>query len=91
MAQPRTLVVLPPDLVKEVDALVGSRKRSAFFAELARKELKRRRLLLLLDEKTPIWRDEDHPEMKGKPEEWVRGVRREWEHRLTKETKRRNR
>jgi len=35
---------LPAGLKREIDALAGSRKRSAFFQEAAERELKRRRL-----------------------------------------------
>ncbi len=41
----RTHVILPDDLLAEIDALVGKRKRSAFISEAASKEIKRRRLI----------------------------------------------
>ncbi len=68
-------VVLPPDLVREIDKIVGSRGRSAFLAELARREIKRQRLLQLFKRKEPIWKDEDHPELKDGAAAWVRKMR----------------
>jgi hypothetical protein len=41
----RTHVILPDDLLEEIDKLVGERKRSEFLSEAASKELKRRRLI----------------------------------------------
>jgi metal-responsive CopG/Arc/MetJ family transcriptional regulator len=40
----RTHVVLPPDLVAEVDRLVGARRRSQFFADAAVEKLARLKL-----------------------------------------------
>ncbi len=44
MAQTRAHVVLPEELVKQVDAVVGKRGRSKFFAEAVEAQLKRLRL-----------------------------------------------
>ena len=41
----RTHVVLPEELLREVDELVGPRQRSQFFADAAREKLARARLL----------------------------------------------
>lgn len=40
----RAHVVLPPDLVRESDALVGKRRRSKFLAEAVREKLARIKL-----------------------------------------------
>ncbi len=64
MATRRAHVVLPDDLVSEIDKIVGARGRSAFLAELARREIKRRNLLAMFQRNEPIWKDEDHPELK---------------------------
>jgi len=71
----RAHVVLPEDLVREIDKIVGSRGRSAFLAELAKREIKRRQLLHLFKRKEPIWKDEDHPELKDGAVAWVRKTR----------------
>jgi hypothetical protein len=73
----RTHVILPQDLLAEIDALVGPRGRSAFLVETARSELKRRQLLAFLRSDEPVWRDEDHPELAGGSEAWVRSLRSE--------------
>jgi len=82
MAQQRAHIVLPTRLVREIDAIAGARGRSAFLADLARREIKRRRLLEVLKRDEPIWKDEDHPELKGGATNWVRNMRAEAEERL---------
>ena len=80
----RAHVVLPEDLVREIDKIAGSRGRSAFLADLARREIKRQQLLLLFKRKEPIWKDEDHPELKNGAIAWVRKMRAESEARFQK-------
>lgn len=75
----RAHVVLPEDLVSEIDKIVGSRGRSAFLADLARREIKRRHLLEVFKSEESIWKDEDHPELKDGAAEWVRKLRAESE------------
>lgn len=82
MQRRRTLIQVPPDLVVEIDALVGPRKRSAFLVELARREIKRQKLLKVFENKEPIWRDVDHPEFAGESDAWVREMRAEAEKRF---------
>ena len=82
MATRRAHVVLPDDLVSEIDKIVGARGRSAFLAELARREIKRRNLLAMFQRNEPIWKDEDHPELKDGASEWVRSMRSESEARF---------
>lgn len=71
----RAHVVLPEDLVREIDKIAGSRGRSAFLADLARREIKRLQLLEFFRRKGPIWKDEDHPELKDGAAAWVRKTR----------------
>ncbi len=59
----RTHIMIPNELVDEIDELVGKRGRSAFITEAARTELDRRRLARALVESEGSWRDEDHPEL----------------------------
>jgi metal-responsive CopG/Arc/MetJ family transcriptional regulator len=74
----RTPVVLPPELVDEVDRLVGQRRRSQFFTEAAREKLARVRLVAaahkaagsLADVPTPEW------ESSEAAARWVRRSRR---------------
>jgi hypothetical protein len=89
MSTRRAHVVLPDDLVSEIDKIAGSRGRSAFLADLARREIKRRRLLELFKRKEPIWKDKDHPELKGGAAAWVREMRAQSEARFQKIGRRR--
>lgn len=77
MSHKRAHVVLPDDLLSEIDALVGQRGRSAFLVEVLRDEVGRRRLLKVLGDPEPIWKDEDHPELAEGSDTWVRKVREE--------------
>ena len=89
-ATKRTHVVLPETLVREIDKIAGSRGRSAFLADLAKREIKRHQLLELFKRKEPIWKDEDHPELKDGAAAWVRKIRAESEARFRRIQKRRN-
>ncbi|MGA3324897.1 MAG: hypothetical protein ABSF45_10515 [Terriglobia bacterium] len=75
----RAHVVLPKDLVIQIDALVGKRRRSAFLTEIARREVKRRRLQAFLASETPAWNPDDHPEIDaaGGAAAWVKKMRHE--------------
>jgi hypothetical protein len=73
---------MPADLIKEIDALVGPRGRSAFIAETARAELRKRRLLEFFSREEPAWKAEDHPEWpNGDSDAWVRSLREGWSER----------
>jgi len=77
----RAHILLPEDLLREIDAIVGQRGRSAFLVETARQEVRRRRLLSFLEGKEPAWKDKDHPELAAGADTWVRQLRRESESR----------
>jgi hypothetical protein len=79
MSTQRAHILIPDDLLREIDALVGPRGRSAFLLETARQELRRRKLLQFLESGTAAWRAEEHPELDGGSAKWVRGLRREAE------------
>ena len=79
MSTVRTHVVLPEDLVREIDQLVGPRGRSAFIEETAREAVRRKRLLQFLRTKEPAWKAENHPELAGGSAKWVRKIRAEGE------------
>lgn len=76
MATTRTHVILPAEVLREIDALVGQRGRSAFLAEVAQQEVRRRKLLALLDRKDAAWKAKDHPELKRGAAAWVSKMRR---------------
>ena len=73
----RTHILLPEDLVREIDALVGPRGRSAFLVETARNEVRRKKLLQFLDSDEPAWEEKNHPELAQGAAEWVRKLRAE--------------
>lgn len=78
MATLRAHIVLPAELVQEIDELVGPRGRSAFLVETASKEIKRRKLLAFLESNEPTWSDGNHPDLAEKgTSEWVRSLRSE--------------
>ena len=80
----RTHVVLPAQLVAEIDALVGARQRSRFIAQAAEQRLQQERLLRALEAGFGAWKDEDHPELNGPDGTagWVRQRREEDDRRL---------
>jgi hypothetical protein len=63
MPRYRVLVPYPAEVIAEIDKIVAHGKRTAFLVELAKRELKRRRLLELFERTEPIWKPEDHPEI----------------------------
>ncbi len=87
MGSQRAHIVLPDELVDEIDSLVGPRGRSAFLVDTARAELRRRRLLAFLQNPEPAWKDKDHPELRGGTGAWVKKIRRESEARLARVTR----
>lgn len=84
MKTKRAHILLPQDLVKEIDSIVGPRGRSAFLVETAREAVRRRKLLRFLESETPAWKDADHPELARGAAEWVRELRQEGEAQRTK-------
>ena len=79
MAHKTTHVVLPQAHLAEIDALVGERTRSAFLSEVAAREVRRRRLLEILNRDAPVWDPADRPDIEeaGGAAAWVRKMRRE--------------
>jgi hypothetical protein len=77
----RAHILIPGDLLREIDALVGPRGRSAFLLETARQEVQRRKLLRFLESGHPEWKAEDHPELADGSAAWVREMRQQGERR----------
>ena len=73
----RTHVVVPEELVKEIDRLSGKRKRSWFITQAVRKEIQRLNFLKAVKETAGAWQDKDHPEFKKGIDNWVRKLREE--------------
>ena len=82
MATQRTHIVLPAELLKEIDELVGPRGRSAFIAETVKAELRKRWWLNYLDHGEPIMKDEDHPEFGNGTKAYLDELRRPWQKRI---------
>lgn len=82
MGTQRAHILLPQDLLKEIDDLVGPRGRSAFLVETARAEVRRQKLLKWLESKDPFWHDSDHPELAEGADVWVHNMRQENDARL---------
>jgi hypothetical protein len=75
----RAHILLPEDLLREIDALVGPRGRSSFLVETAREEVRRQKLLRFLKNEDPDWKSEHHPELAEGAASWVRKLRTESE------------
>jgi len=75
----RAHVILPEDLLREVDDLVGPRKRSEFFVDAAREKIARERLRRAAHKLGGSLADKDIPgwESSQAAREWVRSMRRE--------------
>jgi len=84
MKTKRAHILLPHDLVKEIDSIVGPRGRSAFLVETAREAVRRKKLLRFLENSTPAWSDVDHPELASSAGAWVRELRKENEKKGTR-------
>jgi metal-responsive CopG/Arc/MetJ family transcriptional regulator len=82
----RTHLVLPDDLVKQVDATVGKRKRSRFVEEAVREKLRRQTLLAAISKTAGMLSTEDHPQWTTSEQSaaWVRESRRRDNYRLEK-------
>ena len=80
----RTHIVIPQQLVADIDAVVGKRGRSGFLAQAAEKELARLRQIKALEAAAGAWKDKDHPELRQGAAKWVKKLRREYDQRLEK-------
>jgi hypothetical protein len=77
MSTRRAHVLLPEDLLQEIDTLVGPRGRSSFLVETARQEVRRQKLMQFLEGKDPAWKNKNHPELAEGAAAWVRKLRTE--------------
>jgi metal-responsive CopG/Arc/MetJ family transcriptional regulator len=75
----RTNLLLPKELVDEVDHFAGERGRSRYVAEALRARLKRDRLREAVERTSGAWSAVDYPEFatSEKVVEWVRARRAE--------------
>ncbi len=70
MAEKRAGILLPDDLLADVDALAGPQGQLVFLTEIIREEVNRRRLLQILRDPEPILKPGDYPEFKNGSEAW---------------------
>ncbi len=75
----RTNLMLPPELVAEVDRIAGPRNRSRYVAEAVAARVRRDHLKEVWDRSFGILKTEDHPEWATSEMvvEWVRALRAE--------------
>jgi metal-responsive CopG/Arc/MetJ family transcriptional regulator len=75
----RTNLLLPKELVDEVDHFAGERGRSRYVADALRARLKRDRLKEAIEKTAGVLRPEDYPEWATSEQvvEWVRARRSE--------------
>ena len=81
-AKKRTHVLVPKELVEEIEKLFGKRKHSWFITQAVKKELRRLNFLEAVKETAGAWKDGDHPEFKKGSDSWVRSLREEDKKRL---------
>lgn len=74
----RAHVVMPAELIKEIDEVVGGRNRSRFVAEAAAEKLARLKRLRAFEKFAGFIQDGEVPEWDTKEStiEWVRALRR---------------
>lgn len=82
----RTHVIIPNQLVAEIDGLVGKRGRSQFLVQAATVEVKRQRQLAALKAATGAWNEADHPELKDGALAYQKKLRAESDRRRTPKT-----
>jgi hypothetical protein len=75
----RTNLLLPKELVDEVDHIAGPRGRSRYVAEALRARLRRDRLRGVVNRTTGVLRPENYPDWSTSEQvvEWVRARRSE--------------
>ena len=79
--RPPVLVPFPQDVIAALDEVVPPGDRNAFLVELTKHEIKRRRLLKILENPETIWKPEDHPDIDDSGA-WLRELRRQSEARF---------
>ena len=77
-------LVIPYNILEEVDQIAGKRKRSSFIAEATREKLERERFLKTLDETQGAWSDKNHPDLKTsrEMEQFIRNKRKSYQKKL---------
>ena len=77
----RIQIIVPNEMIKEIDEFVGPRMRSEFFAAAAEEQLRRLRLVRAINKVAGSLKDVDIPgwETPESTVEWVMRQREEWD------------
>ncbi len=77
-------LVIPHEVLEEVDRIAGKRKRSLFITEATREKLERELFLKTLDETKGAWADKNHPELRTNKdvEQFIREKRQSYRKRM---------
>jgi len=84
VATRRTHIILPEQLVEDIDRMVGRRRRSGFIVQAAETELMRLRQLAAIEKVTGSWKSRNHPELAQGAAHWVSRLRQQSDQRLDK-------
>ena len=72
----RTNVILPDNLVAEIDRIAGARKRSEFLAEAVRERIYREKLKVAFEKARGILKDDPRFATSAKVRKYIRDFRR---------------
>ena len=77
-------LIIPREILDEVDRIAGKRRRSFFIAEATRERVERERFLKVLDGTRGAWTDKNHPDLNTDPdvEQFIREKRRSYRNRI---------
>jgi len=78
----RTHIVVPEELIREIDRLSGKRKRSQFITRAIKREIQRLNYIIAVRETSGTWEDNSHSELSDGSESWVRTLREKDKKRL---------
>jgi hypothetical protein len=70
-------LVIPQEILDEVDHIAGKRRRSLFIAQATKEKLDRERFIKTLEETRGTWSDDRHPDLRrpGDTETYIRKAR----------------
>jgi hypothetical protein len=70
-------LVIPQEILDEVDRVAGKRKRSLFIAQATKEKLDRERFIKTLQETSGTWINDRHPDLRspGDMETYIRKAR----------------
>ncbi len=73
----RIHVIFPAQIARELDLMLGRRKKTQFIIAATKERLDKMKLSMAIEKATGVWKNEDHPDMAGKDgtKKWVRNQR----------------